>query len=78
MLENILIERKIYASEEHKMMREMIQEFISNEIMDKLDDWEKGGMVGREIWKRAGELGLLCIDMPEIYRINRGICQKRN
>ena len=67
MLENILIERKIYASEEHKMMREMIQEFISNEIMDKLDDWENDGMVGREIWKRAGELGLLCIDMPEIY-----------
>ena len=67
MLQNILIERKIYASEEHKMMQGMIQEFISNEIMDKLDDWEKEGMVGREIWKRAGELGLLCIDMPEIY-----------
>jgi acyl-CoA dehydrogenase len=28
---------------------------------------EKNGMVSREIWKRAGELGLLCIDMPEIY-----------
>jgi acyl-CoA dehydrogenase len=67
MLQNILIERKIYASEEHKMMQGMIQEFISNEIMDKLDDWEKDGMVGREIWKRAGELGLLCIDMPEMY-----------
>jgi acyl-CoA dehydrogenase len=36
MLQNIL-ERKIYASEEHKMMQGMIQEF-SNEIMDKLDD----------------------------------------
>jgi acyl-CoA dehydrogenase len=67
MLENILIERKIYASEEHKMMQGMIQEFMSNEVMDQLDHWEKDGMVGREIWKRAGELGLLCIDMPEIY-----------
>ena len=67
MLQNILIERKIYASEEHKMMKEMIKEFISNEIMDQLDEWEKEGMVSREIWKRAGELGLLCIDMPEIY-----------
>jgi acyl-CoA dehydrogenase len=27
----------------------------------------ENGMVSREIWKRAGELGLLCIDMPEIY-----------
>jgi acyl-CoA dehydrogenase len=67
MLENILIERKIYASEEHKMMKGMIQEFISNEIMDHIDEWEKEGMVGRKIWKRAGELGLLCIDMPEMY-----------
>jgi acyl-CoA dehydrogenase len=28
---------------------------------------ENGMVVSREIWKRAGELGLLCIDMPEIY-----------
>jgi acyl-CoA dehydrogenase len=67
MLQNILIERNIYASEEHKMMKTMIQEFISNEIMDHIDQWEKNGMVSREIWKRAGELGLLCIDIPEIY-----------
>jgi len=67
MLENILIERKIYASEEHKMMQKMIQEFISHEMMDQLDEWEKKGMVSREIWKRTGELGLLCMDMPEQY-----------
>ena len=67
MLQDILIERKIYASEEHKMMKGMIQEFISNEIIDHIDEWEKNGMVSREIWKRAGELGLLCIDMPQMY-----------
>jgi len=67
MLQKVLIERKIYASEEHKMMKEMIKEFISNEIMDQLEEWEKAGMVSRKIWKRAGELGLLCIDMPEKY-----------
>ena len=67
MLQKILIERKIYASQEHKMMQAMTQEFISNDIMDHLDEWEKKGMVSREIWKRAGELGLLCLDIPEIY-----------
>ncbi|WP_142786130.1 acyl-CoA dehydrogenase family protein [Changchengzhania lutea] len=67
MLQNILLEREIYASEEHKMMQKMIQDFINNEIIDQTDAWEKNGMVSRDIWERAGELGLLCIDMPEKY-----------
>jgi acyl-CoA dehydrogenase len=67
MLQNILLERKIYASVEHRMMQAMIQEFIASEVLDQLDKWEKNGMVGREIWKRAGDLGLLCMDMPEEY-----------
>lgn len=67
MLQNILVKRAIYDSEEHKMMREMIQDFISNEIMPHVDEWEKNGMVSKEIWKRAGELGLLCMDTPQEY-----------
>lgn len=67
MLKNILLEREIYASEEHKMMQKMIQDFISNEIMDHVEEWEEKGMVSRNIWERAGELGLLCIDVPEHY-----------
>lgn len=67
MLQNVLLEREIYASEEHKMMRKMIGDFINNEIIDQTEEWEKNGMVNREIWLRAGELGLLCIDMPEAY-----------
>lgn len=67
MLQNVLIERKIYASEEHKMMQKMIQDFITKEIQPQTEQWEKNGMVNREIWERAGELGLLCLDMPEHY-----------
>ena len=67
MLQNVLLEREIYASEEHKMMQEMIQDFIKNEIIDHTEAWEKNGMVSRDIWVRAGALGLLCIDMPEQY-----------
>jgi len=67
MLQNVLLEREIYASEEHKMMQNMIQDFIKNEIIDHVEEWEKNGMVTRNIWERAGELGLLCIDMPENY-----------
>ena len=67
MLENILLKRNIYDTEEHQMMQEMIQNFIEKEIMDKVDQWEQDGMVSREIWEQAGALGLLCIDIPETY-----------
>ena len=67
MLQNVLLAREIYASQEHKMMQKMIQNFINNEIIDHTEEWEKKGMVSRDIWERAGELGLLCIDMPERY-----------
>jgi acyl-CoA dehydrogenase len=67
MLQNVLLNREIYASEEHKMMQKMIQDFINNEIIDHIEEWEEKGMVSRDIWERAGDLGLLCIDVPEHY-----------
>lgn len=67
MLQNVLLERKIYASEEHKMMQGMIRDFIKNELLPQMESWEQQGMVSRDIWKRAGDLGLLCIDMPQEY-----------
>ncbi|MGJ8592936.1 MAG: acyl-CoA dehydrogenase family protein [Aquaticitalea sp.] len=67
MLKTVLLPRDIYASEEHKMIQQMIQDFIKSDILDHTDDWEADGMVSRALWERAGELGLLCIDMPEEY-----------
>jgi len=45
----------------------MIQDFIKNDMLEQMDEWEEKGMVSREVWERAGALGLLCIDMPEKY-----------
>lgn len=67
MIQNVLLERKIYSSAEHQIVKQMIQDFINNEVLDKIDQWEKEGMVSRQIWERAGDLGLLCIDMPQQY-----------
>lgn len=67
MLQDVLLKRAIYASEEHQMMQNMIQDFIRNEILEHTHEWEKNGMVSREIWERAGQLGLLCMDMPLQY-----------
>lgn len=67
MLENTLLKREIYASEEHQMIQKMVQDFIRTEIQDNMEQWEQNGMVSREIWQKAGQMGLLCMDMPEKY-----------
>ena len=67
MLKDILLPRKIYNSPEHKMMREMIVEFIESDMMPYQEEWEENQMVPRALWTKAGSLGLLCLDMPEKY-----------
>lgn len=67
MLSQLLVKRKIYESPNHELIGLMIDDFIKREILPFHAEWEKNGMVTREIWERTGEQGLLCIDVPEAY-----------
>lgn len=53
--------------EDHHMFREMARRFIENEIVPHLPEWEHAGIVPREIWRKAGEVGLLCSTVSEAY-----------
>lgn len=53
--------------EEHQMFRETVRAFIEKEILPFHPQWEKDGMVSREVWRKAGEMGFLCFDVPEEY-----------
>lgn len=53
--------------EDHEMFREVARRFIENEIVPHLHEWEKAGIVPKEIWRKAGEVGLLCSTVPEEY-----------
>lgn len=64
---NIKIERDVYSSETHKMIIETTKSFYEKEIVPFHEKWEKNKMVDREIWLKAGELGLLCLDVPNKY-----------
>ncbi len=55
-------------SDEQRMFVKTAEDFIMNEVlpaMDKTEAKEEGVMVG--LLKKAGELGLLMIDIPEAY-----------
>lgn len=61
-----MIERKLFNAE-HDMWRESVRRFIEQEIVPFHDQWEKDGIVPRELWLKAGEAGMLCCTVPEEY-----------
>jgi long-chain-acyl-CoA dehydrogenase len=60
------VKRTIFEHE-HQMFRETVRAFIEKEITPHHAQWEKDGMVSREVWLKAGEMGFLCPDAPEEY-----------
>jgi acyl-CoA dehydrogenase len=61
-----MIERNLFT-EEHEMWRDTVRRFVEKEIVPHHDQWEKDGIVPREVWLKAGEAGLLCCTVPEEY-----------
>src|SRR6266702_4624680 len=61
-----MIERTIFR-EEHHIFRESVRRFVDREIVPFHAQWEKDGIVPRELWLKAGAEGLLCCTVPEEY-----------
>ena len=61
-----LTERDIFESE-HDAYRDSVRRFVEAELQPHHHQWEKDGIVPREIWLKAGEMGMLCPSIPEEY-----------
>ena len=60
------IPRTIYA-EEHEIFRASVARFLKEEVLPEYESWEDAGRTPREIWQRAGEVGILGTSTPEAY-----------
>lgn len=58
---------KKYLDEEHILFQDSVRSFIEKDVAPHYEQWEKDGQVSREVWKQAGELGMLSMDFPEEY-----------
>lgn len=53
--------------EDHALLRDTARRFFVTECLPHREEWDAAGMAPRSIWRRAGELGLLCTRVPEEY-----------
>lgn len=63
-----MIERpRTIFSEDHEIFRQSVRRFVETELVPHHAAWEDAGIVPREAWRKAGDAGLLCCDIPESY-----------
>ncbi|PKN85961.1 MAG: acyl-CoA dehydrogenase [Deltaproteobacteria bacterium HGW-Deltaproteobacteria-1] len=52
---------------EHNIFRDSLRKYLDKEIVPHIEEWEEAGIVPRSVWKKMGEQGFLCTDVPEEY-----------
>src|ERR1043166_3964972 len=61
----VLSMRRQIFTEEHDAFRDMVRAFIAKEITPYHEQWERDGIVSRDVWLAAGRAGLPGIPLDE-------------
>lgn len=59
--------QRIHYNEDHTSFAELVRDFAVKEVAPHIDHWEQDGIIPREVFARAGELGLLGFAAPEEF-----------
>ncbi len=57
----------IHYTDEHKIFRQSLRRFFDEEVIPHVEEWEEAGIVPKEIWRKMGAQGYLCMSVPEEY-----------
>ncbi|GAA3727614.1 alkylation response protein AidB-like acyl-CoA dehydrogenase [Spinactinospora alkalitolerans] len=60
------MERELFDTE-HGLFRDSVAEFLKREVVPFHAQWERDGIVPREVWVKAGGVGLLGLGVPEEF-----------
>ena len=56
-----------WMNEELHAFRDAVRRFVAGEITPHQEAWREQQHVDRDLWTKAGEMGLLAADIPEAY-----------
>ncbi|MCW3011701.1 MAG: acyl-CoA dehydrogenase [Solirubrobacterales bacterium] len=59
--------RRAIYEDDHEDFRESFRRFLAKEVVPFYEQWEKDGIVPREVFAKAGENGFLGMQVPEEY-----------
>ncbi|MGZ6210459.1 MAG: acyl-CoA dehydrogenase family protein [Syntrophales bacterium] len=59
--------KRTLFTEEHNLFRDTFKHFLEKEVVPFYPQWEKDGIVSREMWLKAGQQGFLGLAVPEEY-----------
>ncbi len=54
-------------TEDHEAFRATVRSFIQKEVVPHIERWDEAGIIEKEIWPKAGSVGMLCPTVPEEY-----------
>ena len=63
---NNMLTRNLFNAE-HEAFRETVRKFYAKEVVPNIEKYDQQQHVDRELWNKAGTMGLLCATMPEAY-----------
>lgn len=53
--------------ESHELFRDSVAAFASDELVPNINRWEQAGMIDRDVFTKAGELGIVGFGIPECH-----------
>ncbi len=64
---NAALAQGSYVTDELRMFQETARRFMQTEVGPNVARWDEQGCVDRDLWTKAGALGLLCASVPSEY-----------
>jgi alkylation response protein AidB-like acyl-CoA dehydrogenase len=59
--------KRTLFEDEHEQFRQSIRAFFEKEALPHRDEWERAGIVDRNLFRAAGANGFLAMAAPEKY-----------
>jgi alkylation response protein AidB-like acyl-CoA dehydrogenase len=60
------MDQHLYEAD-HEEFRQLCRQFLAREAVPHHDEWERAGIVDRDVWRKAGAVGLLGMDVDTEY-----------